>query len=64
MDQETWNTLFGWLTGQQCFIPEGCNPPLIGIIFYAGVLVAIGLVTAVAVKNEEKIIAKIKSWRK
>lgn len=38
MDQAVWNLLFFWITGEQCFIPEGCPPPVEGVIAY--VLVA------------------------
>ena len=64
MDQETWDVLFGWLTGQQCFIPEGCEPPLIGILFYLGILVLIALLTAEVVKREDEIMELIHEWRK
>lgn len=40
IQQRTWNLLFGWLTGKQCFIPEGCPPPAVGVAFY-GLLVAV-----------------------
>ncbi|MCJ7478579.1 MAG: hypothetical protein MUP63_00175 [Candidatus Nanohaloarchaeota archaeon QJJ-7] len=41
MDQSTWNLLFGWITGKQCFIPEGCSPPLSGITVYIIILALI-----------------------
>ena len=64
MDQETWNTLFSWITGRQCFIPEGCDPPLIGVLFYAGFLIFIGLMTALYVKHEDEIMEKVRGWRR
>lgn len=33
IDPETWNTWFGWMTGQECPLSEGCP------IFWQGVLV-------------------------
>lgn len=39
MDQGLWNLLFGWLTGKQCMIPEGCNPPVTGIIIYTSAII-------------------------
>ncbi|MFB6204870.1 MAG: hypothetical protein ABEJ75_04440 [Candidatus Nanohaloarchaea archaeon] len=41
MEQAAWNMLFSWITGSRCFIPEGCSPPLSGIVVYATLLAAI-----------------------
>lgn len=41
MDQSTWNLLFGWMQGEQCFLPEGCPPPVEGILFYLAVVIII-----------------------
>lgn len=57
MDQQLWNLLFGWITGRQCFIPEGCSPPAEGVALYLTVLL---VVAAVAWKRKE-----VKSaWRR
>lgn len=34
LDQITWNMLFEWITGTRCFVPEGCPPPISGIVVY------------------------------
>ena len=34
IDQITWNILFEWITGTRCFLPEGCKPPVIGLLIY------------------------------
>lgn len=44
MDQELWNTLFGWITGKQCFVPEGCPSPAEGILVYISIIVVVALV--------------------
>ncbi len=41
VSQGTWNTLFSWITGKQCLIPEGCPPPVEGVFVYGLLLVAI-----------------------
>lgn len=41
MDQSTWNLLFSWMTGEQCFVPEGCPPPAEGLLVYAAAVVAV-----------------------
>lgn len=64
MEQESWNTLFGWLTGRQCFIPEGCEPPLIGVVVYAVFLIALGLVSAALIRREDEIKGLIQGWRR
>lgn len=38
IDQVTWNILFERITGTRCFIPEGCAPPVTGILVYLIVL--------------------------
>ena len=64
MDQQTWNALFSWITGRQCFLPEGCQPPMSGIILYALILIAIGVVSAIMIKKEDEIRERIDRWRK
>lgn len=63
MEQETWNILFSWLTGKQCFVPEGCNPPFIGIVFYLGTILLTGLITFLGLSHEAKIKEMIPVWR-
>lgn len=43
LDQSTWNLLFGWMTGRQCFLPEGCTLPMTGVLVYAVILAGITL---------------------
>lgn len=38
MDQNTWNLLFGWISGKKCLLPEGCPPPAEGVAVYAVLL--------------------------
>lgn len=59
LDQSTWNTLFGWITGQQCFIPEGCTAPIEGIVVYAIAL----LVLAGLVWKRETVIERLRNLR-
>lgn len=57
MNQELWNILFGWITGRQCFLPEGCNPPLAGVVIY--LLIIAGIIsTAVIYLNRDNIFAE------
>lgn len=44
VEPETWNLLFGGLTGRKCFIPEGCPPPILGVVVYS--LLVAGVVAA------------------
>ncbi|MDY6765884.1 MAG: hypothetical protein SVW77_00800 [Candidatus Nanohaloarchaea archaeon] len=41
IDASAWNSLFGWITGKQCFLPEGCPPPAAGILVYLVLLAAV-----------------------
>lgn len=36
---DLWNLLFGWMSGQQCFLPEGCDVPVQGMLVYLVILV-------------------------
>lgn len=55
MDPELWDALFGWMTGRQCFLPEGCTPPVGGILIYVAVIVAI----IAAIRYREKLFSFI-----
>ncbi|MFB6199644.1 MAG: hypothetical protein ABEJ83_02090 [Candidatus Nanohaloarchaea archaeon] len=44
MDQSSWNLLFGWITGKQCMLPEGCSVPIEGLAVYMIVFAAIILI--------------------
>jgi hypothetical protein len=57
LSQSTWNLLFSWITGKQCFIPEGCNPPVEGIFVYLVIL----LVIVLALWKREELIQKFSS---
>lgn len=52
MEPSTWNLLFGWITGRQCFIPEGCGIPAEGILVYSLIPAAV-LLAAAYWKREE-----------
>ncbi|MFB6245831.1 MAG: hypothetical protein ABEJ03_05805 [Candidatus Nanohaloarchaea archaeon] len=41
LDQKLWNLLFSWITGRKCFLPEGCSPPVAGILIYILITVAV-----------------------
>lgn len=56
MNQGLWNLLFGWITGRQCFLPEGCNIPLSGVVVYLLLLAAI-ISTVVIYLNRDNITA-------
>lgn len=56
MNQELWNLLFGWITGRQCFLPEGCNVPTSGIIVYL-LLIAAVIASVVIYLNKDDITA-------
>jgi hypothetical protein len=57
IDQIPWNILFEWITGTRCFIPEGCPPPLAGILFYA--LIAAMFLASMSLFITRKIIPRI-----
>lgn len=38
ISRDLWNTLFSWMSGQQCFLPEGCDVPLQGVLVYVAIL--------------------------
>lgn len=59
MDQELWNLLFSGITEKQCFIPEGCSPPIGGLIIYFAALV---LVIMVAYVERDQLMGTL--WRK
>lgn len=56
MNQELWNLLFGWITGRQCFVPEGCNVPTSGIVVYL-LLIAAVIASVVIYLNKDDITA-------
>lgn len=43
IDQDTWNTLFSWMSGTECMLPEGCPVPLQGVAVYVFIVVFIAV---------------------
>lgn len=41
ISQGLWNTLFGWMSSKQCFLPEGCAVPVVGVAVYLFIIVFI-----------------------
>ncbi len=58
IDQITWNILFEWITGTRCFLPEGCSPPLVGILFYG--LIAAMFLASIYMFTVRKILPRIR----
>lgn len=44
ISQSLWNTLFGWMSGTRCFLPEGCAVPPVGVAVYLFILAVVAVI--------------------
>lgn len=54
IEQSTWNLLFGW-TGRRCFIPEGCTPPVEGVIVYTASAAMVAAAFYLGYRHRDKV---------